>query len=181
MNNKFEIDYEKMMHKHWTFWGGAVTLFRNMTVRFLWTGRMRENAKNPICKAILDLLLHYYKDAHGVSIPFYNTGAGLTLAYPHSIIVNGGVKLGNDVTLFKGVLIGSVKSGRLAGVPTIGNHVVICSNSTIVGNVHIGDDVLIAANAFVNFDVPDHSIVIGNPGQVHYKKNAAADYCDYNI
>lgn len=181
MNNKFEIDYEKLMHRQWTFFGGCVSLLKNMTVRFLWIGRMREHVRNPIGKAIFDLLLHYYKNAHGLSIPFYNAGAGLTIEYPYSIIINGSVKLGNDVTLFKGALVGSVRSGRLAGVPTIGNHVVICSNSTIVGNVRIGDDVLIAANTFVDFDVPDHSIVIGNPGQVHYKKNAAADYCDYNI
>lgn len=31
---------------------------------------------------------------------------------------------------------------------------------------HIGNDVLIAPGAFVNFDVPDNSIVIGNPGQI---------------
>ncbi len=31
---------------------------------------------------------------------------------------------------------------------------------------HIGNNVLIAPGAFVNFDVPDNSIVIGNPGQI---------------
>lgn len=30
----------------------------------------------------------------------------------------------------------------------------------------IGNDVLIAPGAFVNFDVPDNSIVIGNPGMI---------------
>lgn len=36
-------------------------------------------------------------------------------------------------------------------------------NSTIVGNIKIGDDVLIAPNTFVNKDIPSHSIVFGNP------------------
>lgn len=49
-------------------------------------------------------------------------------------------------------------------------------NAVIVGNITIGDDVLIAANSFVNFDVPSHSIVIGNPGTVHNKPNATLDY-----
>lgn len=30
----------------------------------------------------------------------------------------------------------------------------------------IGNNVLIAPGAFINFDVPDNSIVIGNPGQI---------------
>ena len=30
----------------------------------------------------------------------------------------------------------------------------------------IGNNVLIAPGAFINFDVPDNSIVIGNPGKI---------------
>ena len=49
-------------------------------------------------------------------------------------------------------------------------------NATIVGKVVIGDDVLIAPNAFVNCDVPSHSIVIGNPSQIHHKDFATQGY-----
>ena len=52
----------------------------------------------------------------------------------------------------------------------------MCVNSTVVGNVKIGDDVLIAANSFVDFDVPNNSVVIGNPGKIYYKENASRDY-----
>ena len=44
------------------------------------------------------------------------------------------------------------------------------------GGVRIGNDVLIAANSFVDFDVPDHSLVLGNPGVVKHKENATGDY-----
>ena len=30
----------------------------------------------------------------------------------------------------------------------------------------MGDSVLVAPGAFVNFDVPDNSIVMGNPGKI---------------
>jgi serine O-acetyltransferase len=46
----------------------------------------------------------------------------------------------------------------------------------ICGNVTIGNDVLIAAGAYVNFDVPDNSVVIGNPGVIHHKENPSKDY-----
>ena len=70
------------------------------------------------------------------------------------------------------VTIGRDIRGRRKGVPTFGNRVCIRANSTVVGNVHIGDDVLIAPNTFVNFDVPDHSVVIGNPATIHHRNNA---------
>ena len=46
--------------------------------------------------------------------------------------------------------------------------VTACSDDddVIVGNITIGNNVLIAPGAYVNFDVPDGSIVIGNPGLI---------------
>lgn len=35
---------------------------------------------------------------------------------------------------------------------------------------------MIAPNAYVNFDVPPNSVVIGNPGVIHHKDHAADDY-----
>jgi serine O-acetyltransferase len=59
--------------------------------------------------------------------------------------------------------------------------VTVCSNAFVCGNITIGDDVLIAANAFVNFDVPDHSIVIGNPAKIIHKDNATESYIDNRV
>lgn len=54
-------------------------------------------------------------------------------------------------------------------------------NSTIVGRVRIGNDVMIAPNTFVNFDVPSHSIVIGNPAVIHHKDNATKGYVSFVV
>lgn len=59
------------------------------------------------------------------------------------------------------------------GSPHIGIYIGI--NATVVGNVQIGSDVLIVPNSYVNFDVPDHSVVIGNPAVVHHKENAIGE------
>lgn len=72
-----------------------------------------------------------------------------------------------------GVTIGRDVRGKRRGVPKIGNRVAIRANSTVVGNITIGDDVVIAPNTFVNFDVPSDSIVIGNPAKVIQKNDAA--------
>ena len=43
------------------------------------------------------------------------------------------------------------------------------------------NDVLIAPLAYVNFNVPDHSIVIGNPGKIIPKENATQGYIQNRV
>ena len=45
-----------------------------------------------------------------------------------------------------------------------------------MGGVKIGNDVLIAANSFVDTDIPSDSLVIGNPCRIIPKENASKDY-----
>ena len=66
--------------------------------------------------------------------------------------------------------------GSRKGVPVIGNKVWIGVNSTIVGKIIVGDDVLIAPNSYINCDIPSHSVVFGNPCIVKHKENATEDY-----
>ena len=38
---------------------------------------------------------------------------------------------------------------------------------------------LIAPGSYINFDVPDNSIVLGNPGKIIHKDNAIEGYITY--
>lgn len=50
------------------------------------------------------------------------------------------------------------------------------------GWVKIGNNVMIAPGAFVNFDVPDNSIVIGNPGKIIPRdESPTKNYIVYSI
>lgn len=49
---------------------------------------------------------------------------------------------------------------------TIGNNVWIGDKATVLRGVHIGDNVVIAANSVVNKDIPDNCIVGGVPCKV---------------
>ena len=55
---------------------------------------------------------------------------------------------------------------RYYGGITIGNNVMIGARSIIMYNVNIGHDVVIAAGSIVTKDIPDYSIVAGNPARV---------------
>lgn len=105
-----------------------------------------------------------------------NIGAGLIIGHWGRIVINGNAKFGNEIMLTHNVTIGRDVRGKREGAPTFGNKVCIRTNSTVVGNITIGDDVLIAPDTFVNFDVPSHSVVIGNPATIHAKDNATYNH-----
>ena len=48
----------------------------------------------------------------------------------------------------------------------IGKRCWICENAVILPGVHIGDESVVAANAVVTMDVPEKSVVAGNPAKV---------------
>ena len=56
--------------------------------------------------------------------------------------------------------------GKRKGTPVLGDRVYVGAGAVIAGGIQIGNDVLVAPNAFVNFDVPDGSVVLGNPAKV---------------
>lgn len=101
-----------------------------------------------------------------------NIGKGLIIGHSGTIVLNCDAQIGDQFFITHGVTIGRDIRGKRKGAPKIGNRVCIRTNSTVVGNIEIGDDVLIAPNTFVNFDVPSHSIVIGNPATIHQCNNA---------
>lgn len=126
---------------------------------------------------IYRVIARWTKNKNGIEIPnTVNIGKGLLLQHPYGITINSQSIIGNNVTIYKGATIGNIKTGKKKGTPIIGDYVYIGLNSTVVGGVKIGSDVLIAPNTYVNFDVPDHSIVIGSPGVIHHKNNATEGY-----
>ena len=87
-------------------------------------------------------------------------------------------KIGDNCNVAAGVTIGQENRGKRKGASTIGDRVWIGTNAVVVGKVTFGDNVLIAPNSYVNFDVPSNSIVIGNPGKIiENRPDATEGYC----
>ncbi|HAA16684.1 MAG TPA: serine O-acetyltransferase, partial [Cytophagales bacterium] len=74
--------------------------------------------------------------------------------------------IGDHVFLFHNVTLGG--TGHAAGDrhPKVGNHVVIGTGATLLGNLHIGDHAVIAAGSVVLKDVPPNTTVAGIPAKV---------------
>lgn len=113
--------------------------------------------------------------------PHATIGKGLYLGHFGTIVVGNEVIIGDNCNLSPNVVIGRTNRGKYVGSPKIGNSVWIGSGAIIVGNISIGDNVLIAPNAYVNFDVPKDSVVVGNPAVVHHSPYATEDYINNKV
>ena len=138
--------------------------------------RLLQDEKYIILKPIITVLRIVLSRKTGIEIlPQTKIGAGFRMVHPYNITINENAIVGENVNMYKGSTIG-ISAGKRHGVPSIGNKVQIGINSTVIGKIHIGNDVLIAPNTLVNFDVPSHSVVIGNPAKIIHKENATRDY-----
>lgn len=103
-------------------------------------------------------------------------GPGLQISHFGTCLVHTKSVFGSNCYFSHNIAVGVSKRGPKQGVPTVGNRVWIGANAIIMGNIKIGDDVLIAGNSFVNVDVPANSIVLGNPAKIIPRKNATEGY-----
>ena len=130
----------------------------------------------PFKRIIIKLFNHSLSNKMSIDLPFTcKIGRRLLMIHPYNIVFNSHCEIGDNCTILKGATIGNSKTGKV-GAPKIGDNVYIGLNSSVVGGIKIGNNVLIAANTFVNFDVPDNSIVLGSPGVIHAKDNASYEY-----
>lgn len=172
--NKFKEYFKKDYYRNT---GKKYNFFCFFTMPYickvLYWFRKVQKSPNFISKAI------YYsiRNRHGNEIPFrVQIGEGLYLGHLGPRYINSEVIIGKNCNINQNVTIGQENRGKRKGAPTIGDNVWFGANSVVVGKITIGDDVLIAPGAYVNFDVPSHSIVLGNPGKIISKENATESY-----
>ena len=106
----------------------------------------------------------------GIDLPCeVQVGRRLLIEHFGDIIISGDTVLGDDVVIRNGVTIGLKRTG-VPGAPVLGNRVDIGAGAKILGAIHIGDDVVIGANAVVLHDVPANSLAVGVPAIIKPRK-----------
>ncbi|MBO3100176.1 serine O-acetyltransferase [Gelidibacter pelagius] len=151
--------------------------YRNQGFRFIFFHRLYNNIKNPLLKIVVKIFLRHYCYKFGFQISTKTKiGKGVYFGHFGTVVINADAQIGEFCNINHNVTIGRQNRGVKKGSPTIGNKVWIGTGSVIVGNIIINDNVLIAPNAYVNFDVPENSIVMGNPGKIISKMNPTECY-----
>ncbi len=109
------------------------------------------------------------------------TNIGLGNYIQEGVLMQAGVKVGDNSSIHMGALIGHesqigsstfIAHGvSISGCCGIGDGCFIGTNATILPRVNVGRWSTIGAGAVITKDVPDYSVVVGNPGRV-IKRNA---------
>jgi serine O-acetyltransferase len=113
------------------------------------------------------LMWKHYMYKLGIAIdPSTEIGGGFYIGHFGGIVVHEKCRIGKNCNIHQGVTLGVANRGRNKGCPSIGDNVYIGPGAKIFGNVRIGHNAAIGANAVVTKDVPDDAVVVGIPGKV---------------
>lgn len=90
-----------------------------------------------------------------------NIGNNFYMEHAFNTFLNA-KEIGCHFRCYHNVTVGQ-KGGK---IPTIGNHVTVSCGASILGNVTIGNNVIIGAGCVVTKDLPDNCTVVGNPARI---------------
>lgn len=125
---------------------------------FLW--RM----KLPFFPRALSQLARFFT---GVEIhPGAKIGKGLFIDHGMGVVIGETSIVGNNVTLFQGVTLGGTGKETGKRHPTLGDNVVVGTGAKVLGNIEIGSNSYVGANAVVLKSVPSNTTVVGVPGRI---------------
>jgi serine O-acetyltransferase len=93
-------------------------------------------------------------------------GKGLFIDHGMGVVIGQTAVIRDNVTIFQGVTLGGTGKEKGKRHPNIEDNVVIGAGAKVLGNITIGANSYIGANAVVIRDVPENSTIVGVPGRV---------------
>jgi serine O-acetyltransferase len=115
---------------------------------------------------IYKLLFKFVQILTGIELPCEaKVGRNFVIDHFGGIIVSGYAEFGDNCRIRSGVVVG-LRRVEEKYAPIIGKNVDIGSGAKLLGPIHIGDNVIIGANAVVLTDVPADSIAVGVPASI---------------
>lgn len=133
----------------------------------LWMHRIAHWFYNRRLFLIARFISHVSRFLTGIEIhPGARIGEGVFIDHGMGVVIGETAEIGNNVTLYQGVVLGG--SGKEKGKrhPTIEDNVVIAAGAKVLGSFRVGAHAKIGAGAVVLREVPPNTTVVGVPGRV---------------
>jgi len=161
---------EKRLPGNYTFYDLIFFLFNHYReYRNLFYYRFgKDPAKNHF---LFKLLKKVYPPWDMVTIKVFEIGPGLFIQHGSASRI-GAKKIGENCWINQNVTVGFSGEGKM---PVIGDNVVIRPGSRIFGDIIIGDNSIVGANAVVLKNVPPNCTVAGVPARIIRRNGQRVD------
>lgn len=105
----------------------------------------------------------------GCTVPYTcDLEDGVIIAHFHGVVMNEKCHIGRGSKIYQNVTIGGINGEHGA---YIGRNCIIGSGAVLLGEIKVGDNVRIGANAVVLKDLPDNCTAVGVPAKIVKQNN----------
>jgi serine O-acetyltransferase len=133
----------------------------------IWFHRLAHGLYQGKWYTVARLVSHVSRWFTGIEIhPGARIGRRLFIDHGMGVVIGETSEIGDDCLIYKGVVLGGTTLVKKKRHPTIGNRVIIGSNSTVLGAITIGDGARVGSGSVVVKSVPSGATVVGVPGRV---------------
>ena len=141
------------------FWAVAVHRFGN------WRMGLPKVLRIP-CTLLYRFLNRWVEWTCGITLPYTVVLGRRVRIWHHGGMILNAARIGDDVHIRQNTTFGIARKDQLFHLPTIEDRVDVGCGVAILGNVTVGHDSMIGANAVVLKDVPSFSVAAGVPARV---------------
>ena len=108
------------------------------------------------------MLSNYAKFWTSIEIhPGAKIGRRLVIDHGVGVVIGETAVIGDDCLIYHGVTLGGKTLDPVKRHPTVGNRVTIGAGAKLIGNITIGDDCAVGANAVVTKNMPNGTVAVG--------------------
>ena len=133
----------------------------------IWLHRIAHSLYQCKWYTLARLISHFNRWCTGIEIhPGAKIGKRLFIDHGMGVVIGETTEIGDDCLIYKGVVLGGTTLEKKKRHPTLGNRVIVGSNSTILGAITIGDGARIGSGSVVVKPVPPGATVVGVPGRI---------------
>lgn len=95
--------------------------------------------------------------------------------------VLGRAEYGDYFFIYQGTTVGGNRRCGKLYYPTIGSNVILFANATVLGDTHIGNNVVVASGTYlINEEIPDNCIVFGKTPDIIIKNKTEKEIKQYS-
>lgn len=134
----------------------------------VWLRIVQSLKKNLVTKytiaPIAYLRLHHMEYKYGIHANTnIHIGEGLKIIHAGGVYLNCSY-IGDNFTVYQGATFGTRHAKD--DIPKVMNNVTVYPNAVICGNITLSDGVVVGANAYIDFDLPVGTKVVGQKARI---------------